>query len=104
MLHVTGEKNANSDSQIDWDEILRGELKSSTRLKLHPNSFPLTVDLPSIAAERANSCSSSPSGVLQRHNPFQVAPPDMTVVVRCASPSITVSFLALITSIQMRPN
>lgn len=82
-----GVKNSNSDSHIDWDEILRGELDA--RSKLHHTSFPLRVDLPSIVAEKAASCPSSPSGVVHRQSPFQSAALNMTAVVRCASPSAT---------------
>jgi hypothetical protein len=89
MLIVSGIKNTNADSPIDWDEIVKGEL--NTESKLHHNSFPLRVDLPSIVAEKVTSCPGSPSGVVHRHTPFQVAPLNMTAMVWCNSPAVTVS-------------
>ncbi|XP_023724080.1 Hermansky-Pudlak syndrome 3 protein isoform X2 [Cryptotermes secundus] len=79
--------DTNSNSHVDWDGILRGELDA--RSKLHQNSFPLRVDLPSIVAEKAASCPSSPSGVVHRQSPFQAAALNMTAMVHCASPSAT---------------
>ncbi|XP_069678464.1 BLOC-2 complex member HPS3 isoform X2 [Periplaneta americana] len=78
-------KETNTEAYINWDEVL----KNCTKSKLHHNSFPVTVDLPSIVEERITCCHSSPSGVIQRLSPFQMAPPDMTIMVRCASPSAT---------------
>ncbi|KAJ4435469.1 hypothetical protein ANN_18085, partial [Periplaneta americana] len=85
ILIVTGAKETNTEAYINWDEVL----KNCTKSKLHHNSFPVTVDLPSIVEERITCCHSSPSGVIQRLSPFQMAPPDMTIMVRCASPSAT---------------
>lgn len=86
---VIGNKNNNIDSHIDWEEVLRGDCNTDS--KLHSSSFPLRVDLPSIVADKVTSCPGSPSGVMYRHIPFQVAPPNMSAVVWCTSPAATVS-------------
>lgn len=72
-------KSTSTDSYIDWDEIMSGEVNADS--KLHENSFPLRVDLPSIVS---SSC-----GAVQRRTPFQVAPQTVTAVVHCASPAAT---------------
>ncbi|XP_021913117.1 Hermansky-Pudlak syndrome 3 protein isoform X3 [Zootermopsis nevadensis] len=85
--HANGNKNNNIDSHIDWEEVLRGDCNTDS--KLHSSSFPLRVDLPSIVADKVTSCPGSPSGVMYRHIPFQVAPPNMSAVVWCTSPAAT---------------
>jgi hypothetical protein len=89
MFIILGNKNNNTDSHIDWDEVLRGD--ANTDSKLHHSSFPLQVDLASIIAEKVTSFPGSPSGVVHRHIPFQVAPPNMSAILWCASPAATVS-------------
>lgn len=88
-FYYLGVTSVSSDSHIDWDEMLRGELEACS--KLHHSSFPLKVDLPSIEAERAANCTSTPSALVHRQLPFQSAAPNMTALVHCASPATAVS-------------
>ncbi|XP_049805068.1 Hermansky-Pudlak syndrome 3 protein homolog [Schistocerca nitens] len=89
-----------TDSEINWDSLLEAEFNKNLAKgrnafednwveKLHNNSFPLTIHLPGITTQQGH-CSTNTStndGTPYRNMPFKVAPLEMTINVKCSSPS-----------------